>query len=117
MGVKVTGIEEANATVRGWADTLADEKFGLEVLLEASQPLAQRIKENLEPHRRTGKTEADVHVAEIQSPGPGIAKVAIGASGGKSGRGREVTWLEFGTPHEAASPIVRPAWDSEQGGF
>lgn len=117
MAVKMTGFKEAAEHLRSYADTLADEGACLADLREAVEPVAQRMRENLSSHRRTGNTEADITVADVPTDEPNVVKVAVGGTAGKKGRGFVGRFLEFGTSKMPAFPWARPAWDAEKGGI
>lgn len=116
MPVKITGFEETKSALRQYARDLADEKACRRVLREACRPLLYLVRQNLRPHRKSGLTEADVDVYDRPRDLPGVVRVAVGGSnrGGGKGRGFILRFLELGTSHNRAYPVLRPAWDSEE---
>jgi HK97 gp10 family phage protein len=112
--MSVRGGKEMIAAFQAEVKLLADQELGREVLREALEPMAERMRENLEPHRRSGKTIEDVDIMDAESPAPGVAAVAVGLSAGKSGRDFVGRFLEFGTEKQAAAPWARPAIDAEE---
>jgi HK97 gp10 family phage protein len=113
--MSVRGGKEMIAAFQREVKLLADEELGREVLREALEPMAERMRQNLEPHRRSGKTIEDVDIMDSESPAPGVAAVAVGLSAGKQGRSYIGRFLEYGTEKQAASPWARPAVDAEEG--
>lgn len=114
MGVKASRIEETKRQLRTFTTQLKEEKLCYTVLYVACFPLMQRIKQNLRPHKVTGLTALDITIVKLPVVEPGVVRVAIGATGGKGGRGYIVRFVELGTAHNRAYPFMRPAWDSEQ---
>lgn len=113
MGVTVRGAKETIAAFTDYVERFADEDLAREILTEACEPIAERMRENLAPHHRSGETEADIAVMDDESPAPGVAVVAVGLSKGKDGRDFVGRFLEDGTIKQAASPWARPAVDAE----
>jgi len=99
---------------------LSDEKALREDMREAAEPLADRMKENIEGIRgrkgsfHTGLTADDVTIAD-QPTTLGLVKLKIGLTSGKEGRAFIGRFLEYGTSRMPAYSWCRPANDAEGG--
>lgn len=113
----VTGAAEIMAGLARFEHRVAAEGPAQEALMEALEPIKDAMQQNLEPHRRSGKTIEDVQVRPLDSHEPGVVRAEVGLSAGKRGRSYIGNFLEFGTVKQAAAPWARPALDVEQPGF
>lgn len=136
-------LGQGKASLSAVAAELADEKTLTEALLyAAAEPVLERMKENLEQHRRSSPSAVD-SLAIVTAPArPGAVRVTVGAVGdfaltsgdplrrpiGDADQGWILRFLEEGTaPHEIktphgirmhpgqpAIPWARPALDAEE---
>lgn len=104
-------VDRVKKQFNQFVEAVSEEKLARSILREAVKPIEVQIKLNLQPHRVTGLTEEDVRTFDMPTePGPTV-RVAVGASGNKRGRGFILRFLELGTSHNRAFPVVRPAID------
>jgi hypothetical protein len=117
ISAKVTAGTAA-ARLRQAGHLLSDEKALREDMREAAEPLADRMRENIDGIRgrqgssHTGLTAADVTVADQPST-LGLVKLKLGLTSGKEGRAFIGRFLEYGTSRMPAYPWCRPANDAE----
>ncbi len=100
MGVKVRGGQEILSALKQYEERLFAEENARPIVREALQPIADAMDQNLEAHRRTGKTIEDVKVRDLPSD-VGTVRCEVGLSAVK----------------QSASPWARPALDEEGPGW
>ena len=115
MPVKMEGWGEADAFFDGLARKIEDERKIAPVVIEAAQPLVDRVKEIVgtgSPWPETKETRADIRAAIDKESAVGTVKVAIGAT---RAHAFKLNFQEFGTSKQPAYPSLRPAYDSTIG--
>src|SRR4051812_777482 len=101
--VNVSGFEELARALREVPEAVGPSEMR-GALQEGAEPLAERMRQNLAPHRRTGHLADSVEIVPAKTDA-GV-KVAVGPSS-DAFYGR---FLEFGASHQTARPWARPAW-------
>lgn len=126
MTVVVRGVEETKARLISFANAIASEKVAYEALHAAAEPIAATARAYFQsapskpqyphgggPYNLTAQTSADIKVRDL-APSGDVIKVSVGGGGGKTGRGYVLHFLEHGTSHNRAYPVLRPAFDAER---
>jgi HK97 gp10 family phage protein len=88
-------------------------------LKDVAKPVAASIAARIDAeHHATGLTAEDITVAVSKAGrAQGEAVVLIGARGGKRGRAFLLSFLEFGTFKQPATPVVRPTFREYRDSF
>ncbi len=119
----IKGIDETKAAMLRYVDAITQDKLLREILHEACEPMAALARSNFQgagsvyphgggPYTLSGETVANIKIRDLPTEGTRV-RVAIGGGGGKNGRGYILHFLENGTAHNRAYPVLRPALDSE----
>jgi len=98
----VAGYGEMVGKLNNVLDKTAAENLK-SVFMAAGRVLQRNAKSNAEPHRKSGRLEANIFVAEGKPDKPNIL---VGVTFKKAPEGR---WLEYGTSRQPARPWWRPA--------
>ncbi len=111
------GVREAEQAIKALGDVFSQPVLE-DALKKLAAPIAEDIRHNLAPHRRSGFTEEDIGVSvSKERREAGEAVVVVGAHGRKGGRAYILGFLEFGTFRQPARPVIRPAWDAAEGSY
>lgn len=111
---KIKGIESLRRNAETLARELGDERVLMPVLKEAAQPLLDGIRDRLDQHDdpRTPEKLSEEWILAKGATAQGRATVRVGPKAGKGSRGFKAWFLERGTSRQAATPVVRPAYDA-----
>jgi HK97 gp10 family phage protein len=111
----VTGFREMAQDFRDAASRLGDEKAARGALHAALSPICEDARARMP--KASGKTAAQLAVRDMESPAPGVVRVAIGMPPHKGdSRAFIARMIEYGTRFMRARPWLRPAWDAGRGG-
>ncbi len=104
LTVEPLNLPEVERQMQAWGRSLR-LKVLQRVIAEELEPMAEDVRRRAEPHRRHGRLAGGV---EVIDKGPGAAAINLADQ-------RYGQFLEFGSSHQPAAPLLRPAFDEGKG--
>lgn len=113
---EMAGLDELQADLARRRQALEDEKALEQVMVEALQPILDRLKIDLPRSDIAHEHTVDQLVINTKvASGPGIVRAEIGVrAGSNSIFAMRLRFIELGTSKLPARPVMRQTWDAEQ---